>query len=59
MNVLPVVTVDDSIGVEHGNNLEDEVISQIIRSKIVGGEEKVYETFHHERGNCLTWVDSR
>ena len=51
-----VVTVDDSVWVEHGDDLEDELVSELASFSVVA-DQKVNGSLHHERGVGLTWVD--
>lgn len=45
----PVVAVDDSVWVEHGHDLEHEILPQGLRLRRVADQE-FYNSFHHPAG---------
>ena len=53
-----VVSNDDTIGVEHGHNLEDECAPEELRLVIVA-HQKVNHAIHHVRGIGLARVHPR
>ena len=53
-----VVTVDDTIWIEHRHNFEDKIFSQGLRLRSIAHEE-LNNTFHHPTCIWLSWVYSR
>jgi len=56
-DVAPVVPVDDSIRVEHGYDLEDEVLPQLL-GFVVSGQQKLDDAVTDVAGDRLPWVYS-
>lgn len=54
----PVVAVDDAVRVNHGDDLEDEAISEL-PSRLRGPGKMPEEPAHHPRGVRFTGVDPR
>ena len=52
-----IVAVDYTVRVQHWDNLEDELVSQLMRYRIAADEE-IYNSFHHPGRVWLTRVDS-
>ena len=53
----PVVAVDDSVWVEHGHDLEDEVVSQDLRVRVVAAQEP-HRSSDHEAAVALSGVNA-
>ncbi len=51
----PIVPVDDPIGVDHGYDLEDDVVSEVL-GLLVMGDQEVDHALHHIRAHGLTRV---
>ena len=51
----PIAAIYYSIGVEHGHNLEDEALSQLLRLFRTRNEE-VDEAFAHKRRRSFSWM---
>lgn len=49
--------VDDSVGVEHGDNLEDEGLPQTLGHRVTAAQ-KLQGALHHPAGIGLSWVDT-
>ena len=54
-----IVSVDHTIRIEHGDDLEDKVLSKHSRLFIVWISQKGENAAHHPRSYCLTRVHSR
>lgn len=53
-----IITVDDSIRVEHRYYFKHEVVSQSCTFKVVRISKEIYNSPHHKRPNCFSWVNS-
>ncbi|KAF3854159.1 hypothetical protein F7725_022214 [Dissostichus mawsoni] len=49
--------VDDSVGVEHGDDLEDEGLPQTLGHRVTAAQ-KLQGALHHPAGIGLSWVDT-
>ena len=55
--VAAVVSDDDTVDVEHGNDFEDEVLAKHAGCGAVANQEVDY-VLYNETWHCLAWVDS-
>ena len=52
----PVISIDDTIWVEHWHDLEDEVLPQVFGFNRVGIDQEIKRSFHHPRAHRLAWM---
>lgn len=53
----PVIAIDDTIWVEHGDDLENEVLSQEPGHRVLA-DQKLQGPLHHPAGIALPWVNA-